>query len=200
MFIRIEGIGIETFAGTVPFAHFEYFQSKDIELEDYNEFLQDFDGESTLDIPEEHNFVLEVGSSLIDIDNLWGMQGAILSANNTLIVESGNEDEWQCDCSLATLQSHGIKILAVSDATKIMNEQLSSSTAIVESTQIIVGTVFADEEVGSDTDFDPKQLEIHYHDSGLGMIIKTIKYADQELHNTGIDVEVESSSYDWVVK
>lgn len=199
MFIKIEGFGVETFAGTVPFADYKYFESEGIELSEYNDFLHDFNGESTLSIPEEHNFALERGSSLIDIDDLWGMQGAFLNENNRLIVESDEGEEWECDCSLSTLQSHGIKLVAVSDAKKII-EELPSPTAIVVSTQVISGTIFGDDDVSPDTEFDPKQLEIHYHNSGTDLVVKSIKYAENELSNIWIDAEIESTDYEWIEK
>lgn len=79
-------------------------------------------------------------------------------------MESDEGDNWQCDCSLSNLQSHGIKLVAVSDARKIIGE-LPSPTAIVVSTQILVGTAFGEDDISPGTDFDPKLLEIHYHSS-----------------------------------
>ena len=97
-------------------------------------------------------------------------------------MESDEGDDWQCDCSLSTLQSHGIKLVDVSDARKIIDE-LPSPTAIVVSTQIPVGTVFGEDDISPGTDFDRKLLEIHYHSSDYELIIKTIKYDEQELSN-----------------
>lgn len=198
MLIKIEGYGVETFAGTVPFATYEYFKNEDIDLGSYNEFLYDSD-ESPLDIPQKHNFAIERGSSLIDIDDLWGMQGAVLDEENLLVVENDYGDEWECDLSLATLQSHGIKLVAISNSEQIINE-LPSQTAIVVSTQTIEGTVFGDDDIDSDDDFDPKQLEIHYHDSGNELVIKSIIYAEQELSNVGIDADTTSREYEWIIK
>lgn len=97
-------------------------------------------------------------------------------------MESDEGHDWQCDCSLSTLQSHGIKLGAVSDARKIIGE-LPSPIAIAVGTQILVGTVFGEDDISPGTDFDSKLLEIHYHSSGYELIIKTIKYDEQELSN-----------------
>ena len=66
-------------------------------------------------------------------------------------------------------------------------------------TQVLEGIVFG-EEFESNSDFDPKQLEIYYHNDGDDFIIKSIQYAGQELNNTWLDVEVERNEYGWIEK
>lgn len=199
MRIKIEGYGIQTFAGIVPFAAYEYFESEGIDLEDYENSLTGDPEESSLNIPKEYHFAGEYGA-LNNIADLWEVQGALLDEGNTLIVEinDNGDDDWECDCSLSTLESHGIKLFEVGDSEDIIYE-LHSPTAILIGTQVLEGLIFG-EEFEANSDFDPKQLEIHYHNNGDDLIVKSIQYAGQELHNTWLDVEVESNEYEWITK
>lgn len=202
MLIKIEGYGLQTYAGTVPFATYEYFQQEGIDLEDYNDYLESFDSdESSLNIPEEHNFAIARGSSLYDVNDLWEVQGAILDENSKLIVESDSKPDWECDLSLSTLEDHGIKLIEIGDSEDVIYE-LPSPTAIFMGTQLLEGLVFGDDGVNSDADFDPKQLEIYYHnhDDGNNLIVKYLKYSEKELDNQMLDVDVKSNEYEWIVK
>ena len=125
MRIKIEGYGIQTFAGTVPFAAYEYFESEGIDLEDYENPL-------------------------------------------------------------------------TGDPEDIIYE-LPSPTAILMGRQVLEGLIFG-EEFEANSDFDLKQLEIYYHNNGDDLIVKSIQYAEQELHNTWLEVEVESNEYEWITK
>ena len=65
--------------------------------------------------------------------------------------------------------------------------------------QVLEGLIFG-EEFEANSDFDLKQLEIYYHNNGDDLIVKSIQYAEQELHNTWLEVEVESNEYEWITK
>ena len=199
MFIKIEGYGTQTTAGTVPFATYEYFEEKGIDLEEYDESMQAYDSnQNSLNIPKEHNFILERGSCLYDVNDLWELQGAILDKDNTLVVEDDDGSEWECDLSLATLQSYGINLVTVSNINDIL-DKLSSPTAIAINIQGLKGLIFGDNGIESDSGFDPKKLEIHYHDHDSELIVVAIHYAKQELSNMWIDVETKFSEYKWLV-
>ncbi len=199
MFIKIEGYGTQTTAGTVPFATYQYFEEKGIDLEEYDESMQAYDSnQNSLNIPKEHNFILERGSCFYDVNDLWELQGAVLDKDNTLIVETDDGNEWECDLSLATLRSHGIKLVAASNIDNILGE-LSSPTAIAINVQGLKGLTFGDNSIESDSGFDPKKLEIHYHDHDSELIIVTIQYAEQYLSNTWIDVEIKFNKYEWLL-
>ncbi len=199
MFIKIEGYGTQTTAGTVPFATYQYFEEKGIDLEEYDESMQAYDSDqNSLNVPEKHNFILERGSCFYDVNDLWELQGAVLDRDNKLVVENDNCNEWECDLSLATLQSHGIKLVAVSNIDDIL-EGLSSPTAVAINVQGLKGLIFGDNSIESDSNFDPKQLEIHYHEHGSELIVVAIHYAKQELSNMWIDVETKFSEYKWLV-
>lgn len=197
MFIKIEGYGIQTYAGIVPFATYQYFEEEEIDLEEYNNSIGSDD--SSLNIPEEHNFIITRGDCLYDVNDLWDLQGATLEEGNKLIVENEGTTDWECDLSLSTLESHGIKLVEVGVTENVMYE-LPSPTAIFCGTQVLQGLMFGDDEIKSDSQFDPKQLEIHYHDHYDALIVKSIKYAEQELCNHWLDVDVESDEYEWIVK
>ena len=201
MFIKIEGYGLQTYAGKVPLATYEYFEKEGIDLEEYNNDIQDYYNESTLNIPEEHNFAVQRGSCLYDVNDLWDVQGAVLDEDNTLTVEVDGKPDWECNFSVDTLESHGIKLFEVGDSEDIIYA-LPSPTAIFMGTQVLKGLTFGDNEVKSDSDFDPKQLEIYYHNhnDGNDLIVKSIKYAEQELCNNWLDVDVKSDEYEWIVK
>ncbi len=199
MRIKIEGYGVQTFAGIVPFAAYQYFQSEDIDLEDYDNSLTGDPEESSLNVPKKYHFAGEYGA-LNNIADLWELQGALIDEGNTLIVESDDDPDWECDLSLSTLESHGIKLFEIGDSEDILYE-LPSPTAVVMGTQVLEGLIFG-EEFESNSDFDPTQLEIYYHNhnDGEDLIVKSIQYAGQELHNTWLEVDVESNEYEWIVK
>ena len=68
-------------------------------------------------------------------------------------------------------------------------------------TQVLEGLTFGGKSK-SESDFDPKQLEIHYHDhnDGNDLIVKSIIYNGKELLNDWCDVDTESDEYEWIVK
>lgn len=152
---------------------------------------------NSLNIPKEHNFAM--GVALNNFCDLWEVQGAILDEINTLIVEVDGKPYWECDLSIDTLESHGVDIVAVSDSVDIING-LPSPTAILVGTQVFKGLVFGDDDVKSDGDFDPKQLKIYFHDTGDDLIVQSIEYAQNELENNWIHVDVKSDEYEWIVK
>ncbi|MUG33458.1 hypothetical protein [Psychrobacter sanguinis] len=197
MFIKVRGYGVQTFAGIVPFATYEYFESEGIDLQDYEQSSMYSDEENSLNIPKEHNFAM--GVALNNFCDLWEVQGAILDESNTLIVESDGKPDWECDFSADTLASHGVQLIAVSDSVDIISE-LPSPTAILVGTQVFKGLVFGEDDVKSDGDFDPKQLKIYFHDTGDDLIVQSIEYAQNELENNCIHVDVKSDEYEWIVK
>lgn len=199
MRIKIEGYGVQTFAGIVPFAAYQYFESEGIDLEDYDESLTGDPDDNSLNIPKEYHFAGEYGA-LNNMADLWEVQGALLDEGNLLTVESDDKPDWECDLSLSTLESHGIKLFEVGDSEDVIYE-LPSPTAILMGTQVLEGLVFG-EEFESNSDFDPKQLEIYYHNHNDGeeLIVKSIHYAGQELYNTWLEVDVKSNEYEWIVK
>lgn len=200
MFIKIEGYGVQSFAGTVPFSTYQYFEKEGINLEEYNELLESFDAdEGPFNIPEEHNFAMENGSSLNSVSDLWEIQGAVLDKENMLIVEINDKPDWECDLSISTLQSHGIKLFSGSSSEQIMDGSSSAAIAIVVGTEVFKGLIFGDDEVESDGTFDPKQLEIHYHNHNEELVITNVKYAGEDLYNRLIEAETKSIEYEWII-
>lgn len=200
MLIKIEGYGVQSFAGTVPFSTYQYFEKEGINLEEYNELLESFDAdEGPFNIPDEHNFAMENGGSLNSVSDLWEIQGATLDIDNTLIVESSGNPDWECDLSVSTLQSHGIRLFSGGSSEQIIDESSSTAIAIVVGTEVLEGLIFGDDEVESDDAFDPQKLEIHYHNYNEELIITDIKYAGEYLFNCLIDAETKSIEYEWLI-
>lgn len=195
MFIKIEGYGVETFAGIIPFDAYQYFESEGIDLQEYEQSGE----ENSLNIPKEYDFAM--GDYLNNFCDLWSLLGAVLDESNTLIIEYDGKPDWECDFSIDTLESHGIKLFEVGDSEDTIYE-LPSPTAILMGTQVLSGLVFGEDDVKSDGDFDPKKLEIYYHnhDDGNSLIVKYIKYDNQELMNNNFDVDVESNEFEWITK
>ncbi len=203
--IKIIGSGAEAYAGVVDFEQYQYFEKESINLEDYNELIKSHMGypldpdKKYPSVPEEHDFGVKIGYDLMNLQDLWGMQGAVLDEDNLLLIEDEDGNViWECDLSLSTLQEHNIKLVSDGNSEETINS-LPLPFAVIVGKRILEGDIFG-AVVDTPDDFDAGKLTIYYHDFGDELIIKDIEYEDEPLDNEGCGAEVTSSNYEWLAR
>ncbi|WP_413520357.1 leucine-rich repeat domain-containing protein [Psychrobacter glacincola] len=192
-FLQVNGYGVETFAGTVEAATYQYFEDNDIDLEGYSNDVQWGDGDCQ--VPEEHNFG---GGGLYEVDNLWHVSGAYLTEDNQIELMNSSEDIlWSSNCDIKSLESQGIKLICVSSQEDVF-DSLDLKTVVMIGRSFQQGCTF-ETQLEDIEDFDPNNLTIYYHEDESGSIIKKIKYNDTELENGNSSTSGSGSEYSWEV-
>ena len=191
-FLQVNGYGVETFAGNVEAATYQYFEDNDIDLEDYSNDVQW--GDDDCQVPEEHNFG---GHGLYEVDNLWHVNGAYLTEDTQIELVNGSEDTiWSSNCDTESLESQGIKLICVSSQEDIF-DSLDLKTVVMIGRIFHQGCTF-ETQLQDIENFDPNNLTIYYHEDESGRIIKKIEYNDTELEN-GNSTSGSGSEYSWEV-
>ena len=192
-FLQVNGYGVETFAGTVEAATYQYFKDNDIDLEDYSNDAEW--GDDNCQVPEEHNFG---GGGLYEVDNLWHVNGAYLTKDNQIELVSSSEDIiWSSNCDTESLESQGIKLICVSSQEDIF-DSLDLKTVVMIGKIFQKGCTF-EHQLQDIEDFDPKFLTIYYHEDESGSIIKKIEYNGTELENGDSSTSGSGAEYYWEV-
>ena len=192
-FLQVNGYGVETFAGTVEAATYQYFEDNDIDLEDYSNDAEW--GDDNCQVPEEHNFG---GGGLYEVDNLWHVNGAYLTEDTQIELVNGSEDTiWSSNCDTESLESQGIKLICVSSQEDIF-DSLDLKTVVMIGRIFQQGCTF-ENQLQDIENFDPNNLTIYYHEDESGRIIKKIEYNDTELENGNSSTSGSGSEYSWEV-
>jgi Leucine-rich repeat (LRR) protein len=192
-FLQVNGYGVETFAGTVEAATYQYFEDNDIDLEDYSNDVQW--GDDDCQVPEEHNFG---GYGLYEVDNLWHVNGAYLTEDTQIELVNSSEDTlWSSNCDTESLESQGIKLICVSSQEDIF-DSLDLKTVVMIGRIFQQGCTF-ENQLKDIENFDPNNLTIYYHEDESGSIIKKIEYNDTELENGNSSTSGSGSEYSWEV-
>ena len=192
-FLQVNGYGVETFAGTVEAATYQYFEDNDIDLEDYSNDAEW--GDDNCQVPEEHNFG---GGGLYEVDNLWHVNGAYLTEDTQIELVNGSEDTiWSSNCDTESLESQGIKLICVSSQEDIF-DSLDLKTVVMIGRIFQQGCTF-ENQLQDIENFDPNNLTIYYHEDESGRIIKKIEYDDTELENGDSSTSGSGSEYSWEV-
>lgn len=192
-FLQVNGYGVETFAGTVEAATYQYFEDNDIDLEDYSNDAEW--GDDNCQVPEEHNFG---GGGLYEVDNLWHVNGAYLTEDTQIELVNGSEDTiWSSNCDTESLESQGIKLICVSSQEDIF-DSLDLKTVVMIGRIFQQGCTF-ENQLQDIENFDPNNLTIYYHEDESGRIIKKIEYDDTELENGDSSTSGSGSEYFWEV-
>ncbi len=192
-FLQVNGYGVETFAGTVEAATYQYFEDNDIDLEDYSNDAEW--GDDNCQVPEEHNFG---GGGLYEVDNLWHVNGAYLTEDTQIELVNGSEDTiWSSNCDTESLESQGIKLICVSSQEDIF-DSLDLKTVVMVGRIFQQGCTF-ENQLQDVENFEPNNLTIYYHEDESGRIIKKIEYKDTELENGNSSTSGSGSEYSWEV-
>ena len=193
IFLQVNGYGVETFAGTVEAATYQYFKDNDIDLEDYS---SDVDwGNDTCQIPEEHNFG---GGGLYEVDDIWHVNGAYFTEGNQIELVNSSEDIlWSSNCDTESLESQGIKLICISNQEDIF-DSLDLKTVVMIGRLFQLGCTFKTQFQDVEN-FDPNNLTIYYHEDESGRIIKKIEYNDIELENGNSNTSGTRPEYSWEV-
>ena len=193
IFLQVNGYGVETFAGTVEAATYQYFKDNYIDLEDYSNDAEW--GDDNCQVPEEHNFG---GGGLYEVDNLWHVNGAYLTEDTQIELVNGSEDTiWSSNCDTESLESQGIKLICVSSQEDIF-DSLDLKTVVMIGRIFQQGCTF-ENQLQDIENFDPNNLTIYYHEDESGRIIKKIEYDDTELENGDSSTSGSGSEYSWEV-
>lgn len=193
IFLQVNGYGIETFAGTVEAATYQYFEDNDIDLESYNSDIEW--GDDNCQVPEEHDFG---GGGLCEVDNLWHVNGAYLTKDTQIeLVDSAEDVIWSLNCDIESLESHGIKLVCASSQEDIF-DSLDLKTVVMIGKLFQNGCTF-ENQLQDIENFDPKCLTIYYHEDESGSIIKNIEYNGTELENGDSSTSGSGSEYYWEV-
>ncbi len=193
IFLQVNGYGVETFAGTVEAATYQYFEDNDIDLESYSNDAEW--GDDNCQVPEEHNFG---GGGLYEVDNLWHVNGAYLTDDTQIeLVNSAEDTLWSSNCDTESLESQGIKLVCVSSQEDIF-DSLDLKTVVMVGRLFQQGCTF-ENQLQDIENFDPNNLTIYYHEDESGSIIKKIEYNDAELENGNSSTSGSGSEYSWEV-
>lgn len=187
--LLIQGYGGETYAGTVDRKIYDYFASKNIDIEEY---ANDWDNE--LEVPEDMQ-PYPPGSAY-ECDDIWHACGAEMSDTNTIrIDDEDGKTIWENTCG-RHLEDLGVVI------TEHQNRDIDTMPV---GTVVHVGGqgekgCFFDGELLLKSPFDPKKLEICYELCGDWAIITNVYYDGEEVEgNDGYSTTGKWSEYKWIV-
>lgn len=191
MDITISNFYIDSFAGTVPRATYEYIKNHERKLEYY---LEIGNWEGLEDIPAEHRFIQE--NHLREACNLWYKKGILLDVRTKVTITHETTEVFYPHRAIYQNSADEIQL-------SCQNIQLSD-VKIKDSEAVFIGTVatlileekgqkdFFKAKIDNISVFEPNKLRIFYHDILGTKIIEKIEYDGKLI--TPIDQEVGTLS------
>jgi len=170
--VLIQGYGGESYIGSVDRQTYEFFKSKQIDVEQY---VNDWD-DLFSDVPAEHRFV-EPGSPY-ECDNLFHQSGATMDDGSYITIEDENGTTlFESNLNLTTLSNTGVTISCNDECD---SDEMEEGTVIFWGGQGEKGCFF-DGEITLRAPFDPTKLTVYYGNGDGWCLSGSVEYDGEEI-------------------
>lgn len=173
----IQGYGGEAYAGRVEREIYEFFKTKQIDMDEY---ASDWDGIYEKLVPQKLQPFTP--GSPYDCDGLWHCSGAEMTELNEILIEddAGNT-VWVGNCGLDDLENAGA---TVNEGGGANLDDFEDGTVVFCGGQGEKGCFF-DGEFVLRAPFDPKKLSITYENCNGWWLISAVEYDSEEIDGSG---------------
>lgn len=190
--LNISGYGGESYAGVVDRKIYDFFKSKNIDI---NQYAWDYDDERWKDIPEAMRPFYP--GSPYDCDNIFHIAGAELTDLNYVIVTDEKGDtHWETTASYSELDDQGVDVECSAS-----NEfdDLDPGTVVFWAGQGEKGCFF-EGEIELRAPFDPRLLRIYFESNDNWDIISSVEYDGEEIDGSnGYSTTGKWSDAKWII-
>ena len=173
--IMLSGYGGECYIGSVSREDYEFFKSRQIDVEQY---AMDWDdGGRFKDVPDQHRFFSP--GQPYDCDNLFHQSGATMDDSSYLTVmnDDTREDIFETNLRIGNLEDQGIEVECSDEFDSV---DLNEGDVIFWSGQGEKGCFF-DGEITLRRPFDPRLLKISYAAGDGWDISSSVTYDGEEV-------------------
>ena len=173
--IMLSGYGGECYIGSVSREDYEFFKSRQIDVEQY---AMDWDdGGRFKDVPDQHRFFSP--GQPYDCDNLFHQSGATMDDSSylTVVNDDTREDIFETNLRIGNLEDQGIEVECSEEFDSV---DLNDGDVIFWSGQGEKGCFF-DGEITLRRPFDPRLLKISYAAGDGWDISSSVTYDGEEV-------------------
>jgi hypothetical protein len=173
--IMLSGYGGECYIGSVAREDYEFFKSRQIDIEQY---AMDWDdGGRFKDVPDQHRFFSP--GQPYDCDNLFHQSGATMDDSSylTVVNDDTREDIFETNLRIGNLEDQGIEVECSEEFDSV---DLNDGDVIFWSGQGEKGCFF-DGEITLRRPFDPRLLKISYAAGDGWDISSSVTYDGEEV-------------------
>jgi hypothetical protein len=173
--IMLSGYGGECYIGSVSREDYEFFKSRQIDVEQY---AMDWDdGGRFKDVPDQHRFFSP--GQPYDCDNLFHQSGATMDDSSylTVVNDDTREDIFETNLRIGNLEDQGIEVECSDEFDSV---DLNEGDVIFWSGQGEKGCFF-DGEITLRRPFDPRLLKISYAAGDGWDISSSVTYDGEEV-------------------
>ena len=173
--IMLSGYGGECYIGSVSREDYEFFKSRQIDIEQY---AMDWDdGGRFKDVPDQHRFFSP--GQPYDCDNLFHQSGATMDDSSylTVVNDDTREDIFETNLRIGNLEDQGIEVECSEEFDSV---DLNDGDVIFWSGQGEKGCFF-DGEITLRRPFDPRLLKISYAAGDGWDISSSVTYDGEEV-------------------
>ena len=173
--IMLSGYGGECYIGSVSREDYEFFKSRQIDMEQYATDWDD--GGRFKDVPDQHRFFSP--GQPYDCDNLFHQSGATMDDSSylTVVNDDTREDIFETNLRIGNLEDQGIEVECSDEFDSV---DLSEGDVIFWSGQGEKGCFF-DGEITLRRPFDPRLLKICYAAGDGWDISSSVTYDGEEV-------------------
>lgn len=173
--IMLSGYGGECYIGSVSREDYEFFKSRQIDIEQYATDWDD--GGRFKDVPDQHRFFSP--GQPYDCDNLFHQSGATMDDSSylTVVNDDTREDIFETNLRIGNLEDQGIEVECSEEFDSV---DLNDGDVIFWSGQGEKGCFF-DGEITLRRPFDPRLLKISYAAGDGWDISSSVTYDGEEV-------------------
>jgi hypothetical protein len=173
--IMLSGYGGECYIGSVSREDYEFFKSRQIDMEQYATDWDD--GGLFKDVPDQHRFFSP--GQPYDCDNLFHQSGATMDDSSylTVVNDDTREDIFETNLRIGNLEDQGIEVECSDEFDSV---DLNDGDVIFWSGQGEKGCFF-DGEITLRRPFDPRLLKISYAAGDGWDISSSVTYDGEEV-------------------
>ena len=175
--VELVGRGGEISIGTVKPAVYEYFDTNDIDIE---EFAGDWDNE--LEVPEE--FQPFTPGEWHDCDDIAHETGADITSSMIRVYDELGNPVWESDLDLDALAKHSIEMNCYEE---VYPDDTAPAGSYYYIGQSVEKGLFFEGEIHLTAPFDPKLLSLSYGDYDGWELCNSVVYNGEDIDNENYD-------------